>query len=1318
MYKLSSKSKALGQIFLVFVLISGTLFSGPLTANAETRNTDIITTQFSGTLDTNSTFVRPEMPGDVYFDEHGQEANPLLVDSTWYFQEGNNSLECGNENYTVCGIWFDNQDFTGIEYPFKVTVRKHEEIPYQRNYFYRTISPTVDGDYNFVVTPPGAENNEDALDDTVLYLYKDSFDDEHPLNNLIVGNDDISVDNEILLSRINKIHLKAGVTYYMVMTGFEEGNTGSVSFEVTGPGGVSVTNPDVPAVISVTVTPSSAEVIQGESKQLTATVDVVGEAEQTVAWSSSDASKVAVNDKGIVTVASGADPGDYTITATSTVDPNKSSTSTITVTPAPAVKSVTVTPSNANVVQGGSQQLTANVGVVGGAAETVTWVSNDASKKVTVDQTGNVTVALDAEQREYTITATSTEDLSKSSTSTIKVTRAPVESAVTSVEVSPSSANVVQGRSQQLSTAVEVVGGAAKTVSWSSSDATGKVTVDENGNVGVASDADPREYTITATSTVDPSKLSTSKITVIPAPAVIGVTVTPSSVNVTQGESKQLTADVDVVGGAAKTVSWSSSDATGKVTVDENGNVGVASDADPREYTITATSTVDPSKLSTSKITVVPAPAVIGITVTPSSVNVTQGESKQLTADVDVVGGADQTVIWSSSDDTGKVIVDETGKVTVAMDAKLGEYTITATSKENNSKHASSVITVTEALTYNTAEISDQTMAPLTEGYSTETQETKSITVSNTGTGNLTNLRAELTAGNVGAFEMTPVVGEIDSGEEDTFTVRAKDGLATGTYRATVSLTADHMSAVSFQVFQVVEPQSVTTNPLPPVAPEPTKPEPTTPETTTPEPSIPEPTTPEPTTPEPSIPEPTKPDPTKPDPTKPEPTTPEPATPEPTIPTPIIAVPSVPATPAQPEDHAVEVLVNGKVEKAGTLVNSTVNNHTVSAVVVDPVKLNQKLTAEGDHAIVTIPVTSGADIVIGELNGQMVKNMEQKQAVVKIQTNNATYTLPAQQINIDAISNQIGQQIALSDIKIQIQISVPRSGMGEVVQHAAADGGFSIVTPLLDFSIQGSYGNTKVDITQFDAYVERTVTLPEGIDPNKITTGIVVEPDGSVRHVPTKVVEKNGIYSAVINSLTNSTYSVVWHPLEFKDVANHWAKAAVNDMGSRMIVEGTGEGLYSPNQEITRAEFAAIIVRALGLKAENSSSSFTDVSAPSWYAGSIQTAYNYKLINGFKDGTFRPIDKITREQAMVILSKAMTLTGLKENLSQENTSEILSLFADSTKVSTWAKEHTAAALHAGIINGKNMKMLAPKDDVTRAEIAVIMQRLLQKSGLI
>ncbi|SUX55505.1 Uncharacterised protein [Lysinibacillus sphaericus] len=86
-------------------------------------------------------------------------------------------------------------------------------------------------------------------------------------------------------------------------------------------------------------------------------------------------------------------------------------------------------------------------------------------------------------------------------------------------------------------------------------------------------------------------------------------------------------------------------------------------------------------------------------------------------------------------------------------------------------------------------------------------------------------------------------------------------------------------------------------------------------------------------------------------------------------------------------------------------------------VTVDSKKLQEKLAAEGKKAVVTIPVNKDADIIIGELNAQMVKNMQNEQALVVIQTPTASYTLPASQINIDAISTEIGKDISLEDIK-------------------------------------------------------------------------------------------------------------------------------------------------------------------------------------------------------------------------------------------------------------------------------------------------------------
>ncbi|MDF2717304.1 MAG: S-layer protein, partial [Paenibacillus sp.] len=274
------------------------------------------------------------------------------------------------------------------------------------------------------------------------------------------------------------------------------------------------------------------------------------------------------------------------------------------------------------------------------------------------------------------------------------------------------------------------------------------------------------------------------------------------------------------------------------------------------------------------------------------------------------------------------------------------------------------------------------------------------------------------------------------------------------------------------------------------------------------------------------------------------------------------------------------------------------------------------------------------------------------------------------------------------------------------------------VVPPLDFTVKGVYGDTVFEVERFNAYVERTIAIPDGVNPNNITTGVIVDPDGTVRHVPTKVVVIDGKYYAKINSLSNSTYTVVWHPLEFSDAADHWAKSAVNDMGSRMVIEGTGNGIFNPDRDITRAEFAAIIVRGLGLKLEKGAVPFPDVKAADWYGSAVKTAYSHQLINGFEDGTFRPNDNITREQAVAIIAKAMTITGLKAKLPVQAADAAFRSYRDTADVSGWAKSGLADCLQAGIVSGRGSSELAPKASITRAEVAVIVQRLLQKSELI
>jgi hypothetical protein len=218
--------------------------------------------------------------------------------------------------------------------------------------------------------------------------------------------------------------------------------------------------------------------------------------------------------------------------------------------------------------------------------------------------------------------------------------------------------------------------------------------------------------------------------------------------------------------------------------------------------------------------------------------------------------------------------------------------------------------------------------------------------------------------------------------------------------------------------------------------------------------------------------------------------------------------------------------------------------------------------------------------------------------------------------------------------------------------------------------------------------------------------------------VPTKIIVIDGRYYAQINSLTNSTYSLIWHPVEFADASGHWAKEAVDNMGSRMVVSGVGDGCFAPALDIPRAEFA--VVRALGLEPEPEAgeSGFSDVKASDWYCGYVKTASSYGIITGYGNGHFGPDDKITREQAMAMTARAMKTTGLDANLTDSETSALLAGYADAAGISDYARAGIAACLKTEIVSGRGEGLVAPRDNITRAEVAVIAQRLLQKSDLI
>lgn len=424
--------------------------------------------------------------------------------------------------------------------------------------------------------------------------------------------------------------------------------------------------------------------------------------------------------------------------------------------------------------------------------------------------------------------------------------------------------------------------------------------------------------------------------------------------------------------------------------------------------------------------------------------------------------------------------------------------------------------------------------------------------------------------------------------------------------------------------------------------------------------------------------------------------------------------------PAETGDETAELLINGKSVSAGKVSTSEREGRSVVHIRADQLVLEGIIEAEGQGAVLVIPVTDPADIAIGELNGRIIKSLEENSGKVEIRTEQSTYTLPAVQIRVDELAKQWGSNVELQNIAVHIEVAAPSAAMRSLMDEAEAEGEFELMASPTTFKVTAIYKEQTIEILSFGAYIKRTIRITSPVGAEPVVTGIVMEPDGSFRHVPTKLETVDGQTFAVMNSLTNSTYAVVRREAAFSDLENHWAQEAVTDMASRIVINGMSDGSFRPDQDITRAEFAAILAGGLGLAPLDGGSSFRDVGPAAWYSGVLHAAHRHELLNGYEDGTFRPMNNITREEAMVAVARTMKLVKLQSSSNDPSVeaNAVLGAYRDAAEVSLWAMQPIAEMLKAGLLSGRGADKLAPHSAITRAEAAVLVRRLLQAAHLI
>lgn len=196
-----------------------------------------------------------------------------------------------------------------------------------------------------------------------------------------------------------------------------------------------------------------------------------------------------------------------------------------------------------------------------------------------------------------------------------------------------------------------------------------------------------------------------------------------------------------------------------------------------------------------------------------------------------------------------------------------------------------------------------------------------------------------------------------------------------------------------------------------------------------------------------------------------------------------------------------------------------------------------------------------------------------------------------------------------------------------------------------------------------------------------------------------------------------SDYAVGYNNVSFDDVAaNAWYGRAVGFIAARGIVEGTGNGNYSPSAKLTRAEFLAMVLRAYGIEADenrtdqgNRPDNFSDAGR-SWYTGYLSAAKRLEISSGVGNNKFAPDKEITRQEMVTLLYNTLKVIN---RLPEDTAEQPLPAFSDEDKVALWAKDAMTLLVKAEVISGSKGK-LSPVRTATRAEMAQVLYNLLSK----
>jgi len=408
-----------------------------------------------------------------------------------------------------------------------------------------------------------------------------------------------------------------------------------------------------------------------------------------------------------------------------------------------------------------------------------------------------------------------------------------------------------------------------------------------------------------------------------------------------------------------------------------------------------------------------------------------------------------------------------------------------------------------------------------------------------------------------------------------------------------------------------------------------------------------------------------------------------------------------------------------KPPNATPVLNAAGESELIYDLSADDLKKAFGLLKEPSRSIppmITIAAGQGSDRFQVKLPASAIQEgaISTPEAKLVIASDSAAYELPVSLLDLEQLAQQFG--VSTRALTIMVSLNGVSGDVAQAMTARARQTNLQLVGDAIDFVVEVSAGGKPVIIDDFGStYVERSITVPGQLS---AASAVVLRYDpGNNRfsYLPGVFQVKGNQTVVTFSRNGNSIYTVAKFTKIFADVGSHWAKADIERLAARMIVSGYTDTEFAPNRTITRAEFAAILARAMELSAADGRSIFSDVQQSAWYAKAVEAAVNAKLVRGYEDGTFRPGENITREQMAVMIAGALDYMK-QAHASESDDDAALAGFHDAAAISAWARSAVAEAAGAGIISGSTDGSFHPAKYATRAEAAVMIRRLLDKIG--